>query len=141
MSKNTPTRTSSVPKKARRVIVSLGSLVADGILYIGAESLSGFDSLGTILTAVAADEQIPGPMKILIDARGTDIVPDYQEIADVAHLVTVNMSRFGPRAAIAVSDELHHGLARVGAAYGTAAGLETNVFFDVREALRWLKEC
>lgn len=128
-----------LPRRGKKRIVGVGRYCAGDLLFIGGAALSSFDDLLRTVEIAATDEHIPGPMKILIDARGTRLEPSYEEISALARFVGTKMSRFGPRAAIVVSDDFHYGLARIGTAYASASGIETEVFFSIREALRWLR--
>lgn len=130
----------SILEEPGKHAVGAASYHADGTLFIGGESLRGLAELREVFEKAAEDPEIPGPMRILIDARGTRIQTDHGEISRLARLVATNIERFGPAAAIVVSDGDQFELARIGAANADAAGLKTRIFFSVREALSWLNE-
>lgn len=85
------------------------------------------------------DERYEAGMAFVVDAREATANPLAAEISRGADFLGDFRDRILGRYAVAVSSEVHYGLARMFAAYASDYGLEVQVFRSMDEALAWAR--
>ena len=97
------------------------------------------DDLLDTMRSAFGDPAVRRPLKLLLDNRGSKESASSTEVQRRAALLGSLTHLLLPHMAVVVSDDLHYGLARMGAAYVEESGFSVAVFRDFDEARVWLE--
>ena len=96
-------------------------------------------SLSEMITAVQeALDQAKKPLPILINASNSTDMKSEVEIREFSKFLNRNKSRFIPRIAILVVQEVRYGTARQIGAFFEMGGIESEPFYSRDDAIVWL---
>jgi hypothetical protein len=114
-------------------------LESDGtilVLVTGARFTT--NELSDVVKSAFDDPAVRPPVKLLLDSRGSRENASAEEVQRRVSMFGSRLDLFVPRVAVVVSDDLHHGIARIGAALVEEYSVNLSIFRNFDEAFRWL---
>ena len=110
----------------------------DGVVVVHADGDVDMAEVREVFSSLAPDAADDGPMRILVDDRGSSFAPGFDGITQLHHFWSSIFSANPTRIAIVVAKDVHFGMGRQLSAMASAGPPEISVFRNRDEARDWL---
>jgi hypothetical protein len=115
--------------------------IGEGVLRL--ELVGEYEPMDVVRVFLEALSQpgCPIPVALLIDVTSSQSLASRPaaEIRKVAEFLGPYAHRIGGRCAVVATEDVHYGLARMGASHSERVGVATQVFRTTEDALKWLR--